>query len=122
MSRRSEEERVAGLLASLVESEAKPPPADDAYWQARVRLALEEETRRQASALLPLRTLHLVLGFSALATAVVLVPLSPALGIFAAPLIFTAVALGAQSLSEATPAGGRRWPGRPFRTRSGTQP
>lgn len=104
MSRRSEEERVAGLLASLVEPEAKPPPADDAYWQARVRLALEDERARRASVLRPLRMLHLVLGFVALAVAFVLALFSPDLGVFAAPSIFAAVALGAQSFSEATPS------------------
>lgn len=107
MSRRSEEERVAGLLASLVEPEAKPPPADDAYWQARVRLALEDERARRASVLRPLRTLHLVLGFGALATALVLVPFSPALGVYAAPLVFAAVVLGAQLLSQASPGRSR---------------
>ena len=99
MSRRAEEERVAGLLASLVESEVTPPPADDAYWQARIRLALEDERARRASVLRPLRTLHILMGFGALATAAVLIPVSPALGVYAAPSIFAAVALGARSLS-----------------------
>lgn len=103
MSRRAEEERVSELLAALVESEVTPPPADDAYWQARIRLALEDERTRRAGVLRPLRTLHLVMGFGALATAAVLVPFSPALGVYAAPLVFAAVALGAQLLSEATP-------------------
>ena len=102
MSRPAEEERVARLLASPA-FRATPPPADDAYWHARVRLALEEQQRRRASALRPLRTLHLVMGFGALGTAAVLLPFSPALGVYAAPLIFAAVALGAQWLSEATP-------------------
>jgi hypothetical protein len=103
MSRRAEEERVSELFASLVESEVTPPPADDAYWQARIRLALEDERTRRASVLRPLRTLHLLMGFGALATAAVLIPFSPALGVYAAPSVFAAVALGARSLSEATP-------------------
>ena len=89
----------------LVESEENPPSADAAYRQARIRLALEEERRRHASVLLPLRTLHLVLGFGALATAGLLVPFSPALGVLAAPMVISAVAIGAQLLSEATPGG-----------------
>ena len=103
MSRPAEEERVAGLLASLAGSGVKPPPADVAYWQARVRLALEEERRHRASVLRPLRTLHLVMGFGALLTAAVLLSFSPAIGLYAAPLTFAAVALGAQLLSETTP-------------------
>ena len=101
MSRQAEEARVAGLLASLDESEAQPPPADVAYWQARVRLVLEEERRRRSSVSRPLRTLHLAMGFGAFATAAVVVPFSPNLGLYAAPLICAAVAIGTQSLSEA---------------------
>ncbi len=103
MSRRAEEEWVLELLGSLAESEVTPPPADEAYWQARVRLALEYERARRASVLRPLRTLHLLMGFGALATAAVLIPFAPALGLFSAPSVFAAVALGARSLSEATP-------------------
>jgi len=103
MSRSAEEERVAEVLASLVEPEVKRPPTDVSYWQARVRLALEEERRRRASVLRPLRTLHLVMAFGALTVAAVLVPFSPAIGLYAAPVIFAAVALGAQLLSETTP-------------------
>lgn len=103
MSRRAEEERVSELLGSLAESEVILPPADDAYWQARIRLALEDERARRATVLRPLRTLHLLLGFGVLVTAAVLIPFAPALGVFAAPSVFAAVALGARSLSEATP-------------------
>ena len=45
MSRPSEEERVAQLLASLAATESDAPPADTAYWQARVRLVLEEDRK-----------------------------------------------------------------------------
>ncbi len=103
MSRPAEEERVARLLASLAASKLEPPPADTAYWQARVRLALEEERRRRASVLRPLRTLHIAMGFGALATAAVLLSFSPAIGLYATPMIFAAFALGAQLLSESTP-------------------
>ena len=100
MSRPPEEERVAQLLASLAASTSEAPPADTAYWQARVRLVLEEERRRRASVLRPLRMLHVAIGIGALATAAVAVPLSPVIGFYAAPLVFAAVALGAQFLSE----------------------
>jgi len=105
MTRSAETERVARLLAPLTASKVEPPPADTAYWQARVRLALEEERRRQASVLRPLRTLHIVMGFATLGTAVTLLSFSAALGLYAAPLIFAAFALGARLFSEATPAG-----------------
>ena len=102
MSRSAEEERVARLLASPA-FRVSPPPAANAYWQARVRLALEEEQQRRASVLSPLRTLHIAIACGALATAAVILPFSPAFGVYAAPLVFAAVALGAQLLSEATP-------------------
>jgi len=43
------------------------------------------------------------LGFGALATAAVILSFSPAIGLYAAPLTFAAIALGAQLLSETTP-------------------
>ncbi|ANM30892.1 hypothetical protein ABI59_16895 [Acidobacteria bacterium Mor1] len=100
MSRSADEQRITRLLA-CPEFREQAPPADDAYWQARVRLVLHEEQRRRQNALRPMRTLHIAAGLGVLATGLALVPFSPALGLFAGPSILTAVALGARLLFEA---------------------
>lgn len=97
------EERVVRLLSELASEDVELPDADTTYWRARVQMVLDRDRKRRAEVLRPLRVLHLLLGLGSIAAAPAVLPLTPTLGLLAAPLSIAAVALGGLLLLELNP-------------------
>ena len=58
------------LLAPLARTGSETPSAEAVYWQARVRLAIDEENRRRRAVSRPLRRFQLAIGAGAMALAI----------------------------------------------------
>ncbi len=112
MSQRRDREvdEVLRLLAPLADTKAELPSFGAIYWRARVRLVLDEASRRRGEVLRPLRLFHLTIGIGAIGVAALVaigplfVRVPPGAGLFAVPLLIVMVTAGAYLLDEAGPA------------------